>query len=184
MSTTQLAYVSQKTRQWAMSAVILGSLFVLLSLPNVFQFSKSAAMFGTGKAAVSLVLTIVSLLVSVAFIVGGVSTLKGSAGGRETLSYAGAGGAAMTVLSCVWGLIMFNDPVYAGIFNQAKGAGGGPALPPDMVSHILLGMEIAVVVMTIIQLAYCIGIYRNMSAETADVAAPLDAGAWPPPPLG
>ena len=83
MSTAQLAYVSPKTRQWAMSAVILGALYALTTCSSFFQYSKSVTMFGGGKAMVSIIISVVSEIIALAFVIGGAYTLKGSTAGRE-----------------------------------------------------------------------------------------------------
>ena len=185
MSTGQILYVPPKTRSWATSAVILGVLFTLTSLPSLFQYSKTVAMFGSAKATISIILSAVSAIVAISFVVTGALTLKGSASGREGLSYTGAIAAVLNVLSSLWGWIIFHDPAYVNIMNRM--GGGGSSLPPSFFSNLLTGMSIALVVIGLLQMTYCIAIYRHMSAEP--VEPPMsprppvyESGAWPPPP--
>jgi len=187
MSTAQMVYVPPKTRSWAMSAVILGALYALTTCSSFFQYSKSVAMFGSGKATVSMVISIVSEIIALAFVIGGAYTLKGSTAGREALSYAGAGGVVMNVLSCIWSWIMFHDPAYVNTLNRATGTGGG-GLPPNFFANMVTVMSIVLIVVGALQAWYCIAVYRHMSADPVDMPAPqpghFDSGAWPPPPQG
>lgn len=184
MSTNLPVFIAPKTRQWAISAVVLGILFVLMSIPGFFNYSKSVAMLGPSKAVISITISTIGMLIAVAFVACGAAVLQGNVWGREGLTYTAASAMVMTVLSTAWGLIQYHDPAFIGAFSKAA---GNSALPPNFGSMMVTIMTVMFIIVAAIQLTYCFFLHRHMSADVIEPSmgygyAHQDTGAWPPPP--
>jgi hypothetical protein len=176
MSINMPVYIPPKTRQWATSALVLGIIFFLFSIPNFFNYQKSVTMFGA-KANISMIITAVDALIALVFIAAAAGVLKGNSWGREGLTYASAAGIVTTVLGSVWSWIMTHDPAFLNAFNNPR---NGPSMP-GLASIVVTATAILTIVVGIVQIVYCFCLYRHMSAEPEPMPSmPHDPGAWPP----
>jgi hypothetical protein len=176
------------TRNWAMSALILSILTLLLTLPNLFQVKTTILLMGS-KAPLYMCSMIVSLLTTIAFITTSAATLQGRTWGREGLSYTALMAILVTIFGCVLTWTTINDPHYMTAMMTmmaARQPNGG--LPPSamqgMVTMIVKGTLWAAGIMGAVQIVYCGLLYKHMSAEPELPEIAYDPSSRPPAPQG
>jgi hypothetical protein len=196
MSTTipaaQPGTVAPASRGWAISALILSIVCLIMYVPSLFKWHDQMALMGT-LGPFWATLAILDTAITVAFFITSIGVLKGSDTSREMLSYAAAAAIVATLLGFGLSFCMHNDPHFASTMTstidasmRSKGQSVPTAQVQQIVSITLASMFYGGLFVGAIQLIYCVLLYRHMSREpeihTVEPAAP-DRAAWPPTPL-
>ncbi|MGO8670656.1 MAG: hypothetical protein ACLQVD_04735 [Capsulimonadaceae bacterium] len=188
------AYISPKTRTWATVTLVLSALTLVSCLYGFTQIPRSMALDGS-RAPLQLILAIAKLVAAIAFLAGSIGVLGARSWGRETLAYTAAAAVVIVVLSTAFQITEFTDPRYATALQTSTAAGmagnpnAGSVNLPSLIGMMLKIMLWSTAIGGIIQIAYCIFLYRHMSADPEAAPDPyarpeFTPGTWPPPPVG
>jgi hypothetical protein len=163
-------YLPTSTRRWAISALVLSIITLLMTTPALFQIRKEAPLYGN-KEALHLILMFAGILTAVAFLVGSIALLKGGEWARESLAYTSAVAIVLTVLGAAMLVSLVQDPDYSSAMLAAMGKSSTPGaadMAQKMIPTIIAATFWAGMVTSVIQIVYCALLYRHMSADPAD----------------
>jgi hypothetical protein len=169
------AVISQKKRSFAISAIVLGAIYVLTTLWGLIYTIDPHLIPATTKTPLpeefrnmGLIFGAISFVIALAFLAGGLLTIKGKTLGVAILTYVPMAAIAVTLLQAYFNYEMLNSSAY--ITYMTTTLESNPQITPDMVPKIMvINEEIGLglgILFGIVQIIYCIVLFLQMSVET------------------
>jgi hypothetical protein len=159
--------ITTTTKNWAVSAIVLGTLVLLLTAGGMIWTAIMSHMnlpnqphLSPAFQAINWIIQGLSILTSIGFIVGGAATTRGKASGPETLSYMAVAAIVIILFSTCYQVVMMNSAAYKLAIAKALAMSPNGA---QMIHTIQAATAICMVVIVVIELAYNIGLYLHMS---------------------